>query len=93
MDDSGVTEGDLLKIHVIDEGKGIPAGFVRTIFKPFVRLDHGAHHGAGLGLTLVRSLVELLGGSVQVHSELGRGTTVRITIPEAPEDKQLDLVS
>jgi signal transduction histidine kinase len=93
VDNSGMTEGDLLKIHVIDEGKGIPAGLVKTIFKPFVRLSQGASNGVGLGLTLVRSLVELHGGSVHVHSEMGRGTTIRITIPEASEDNQHDLIS
>jgi two-component system sensor histidine kinase VicK len=75
---------DLLKIKVADRGKGIPEDFVKRIFSPFVRLNEQAAQGVGLGLTLVRSLVELHGGSVSIWSQEGRGTTVYVTLPEMP---------
>ena len=58
---------------------------IGRVFKPFVRLRQDAGRGAGLGLTLVRSLAELHGGSVYIKSAEGRGTTVIVTIPELPE--------
>ncbi len=92
-DETGMAKGDPLEIRVVDKGNGIPKDFVKTIFKPFVRLDKNVSVGAGLGLTLVRSLVELHGGSVHVQSEMGQGTTVCVTIPETPEDNEHDVVS
>ncbi len=58
---------------------------INKMFKPFVRLHENAGPGAGLGLTLVRSLAELHGGSVFVRSEEGRGTKVLVTVPEMSE--------
>jgi two-component system sensor histidine kinase VicK len=84
-DKRGSGAEDLLKIRVTDHGKGIPEEFVKRVFNPFVRLPEEAAQGAGLGLTLVRSLVELHGGSVYIRSELERGTTVHVTLPEAAE--------
>jgi signal transduction histidine kinase len=82
-DKRGAGSGDLLKIRVIDHGKGIPEEFIQRVFKPFVRLQEDVSRGVGLGLTLVRSLVELQGGSVFIRSEETKGTTVYLTIPEA----------
>jgi len=92
-EETGMARGNPLEIRVIDKGNGIPVDFVKTIFKPFVRLDKDVAVGAGLGLTLVRSLAELHGGSVHIQSEMGRGTTVCVTIPETPEDNEPDVVS
>jgi signal transduction histidine kinase len=83
-DKRGMGEGQLLKIRVTDQGLGIPDDCLRRIFKPFVRLNGREQQGAGLGLTLVRSLVELHGGSVYVRSVEGEGTSVYITVPEIP---------
>lgn len=83
-DKRGLGESNLLRIRVTDQGKGIPDKFLRQIFKPFVRLNGRQGRGAGLGLTLVRSLVELHGGSVYVRSIEGEGTTIHITVPEIP---------
>ncbi|UCH83044.1 MAG: HAMP domain-containing histidine kinase [Candidatus Latescibacterota bacterium] len=83
-DKRGMRETDLLKIRVIDEGVGIPDHSLRRIFKPFVRLEGHAVQGSGLGLTLVKSLVELHDGSIHVRSIEGQGTTVNITVPETP---------
>ena len=83
-DKRGAAAGDLLKIQVTDHGDGIPEEFVKGVFKPFVRLQEDVSRGVGLGLTLVRSLVELQGGSVFIRSEKKKGTTVHVTIPETP---------
>jgi signal transduction histidine kinase len=83
-DRRGADAGNLIKIRVADRGVGIPEDSIRAVFKPFVRLQEGESRGAGLGLTLVRSLAELQGGSVFIRSEENKGTTVYVTIPEAP---------
>jgi signal transduction histidine kinase len=81
-DNMEMTTGDLLRIRVMDRGRGIPESHLGTVFEPFVRLSEDVADGTGLGLTLVRSLVELNRGCVHVRSEMGRGTTVCVTIPE-----------
>lgn len=80
----GGGDGELLKLRVTDQGNGIAPEDVKRIFKPFVRLDAGRGKGSGLGLTLVRSLVDMCDGDVSVRSENGRGTTVFVTLPLLP---------
>lgn len=78
----GMRRQDLLKIKVTDHGLGIPTASLKRIFAPFVRLHEDIADGSGLGLTLVRSLVELYGGDVYIQSSREEGTTVHVTIPE-----------
>jgi signal transduction histidine kinase len=67
---------------VTDQGPGIPPEMKDRIFDRFETHPHGSgHRGAGLGLSIVRSFVELHGGSVVVESDIGRGTTVRCIFP------------
>lgn len=67
---------------VTDQGPGIPAEKKDRIFKSFESDPLGSRHrGAGLGLSIVRSFVELHGGTVSVDSAVGRGTTVTCTFP------------
>jgi len=80
-DRRGGAERELLRIRVVDDGVGIPAQYLKTVFNPFVRLREDVAEGSGLGLTLVRSLVELSGGDVSIRSDAGEGTTVHVTIP------------
>jgi signal transduction histidine kinase len=77
---------ELLKIKVVDHGMGIPKSYLKRIFVPFVRLHDDVAEGAGLGLTLVRSLVVLYGGDVHIRSSQKEGTTVHVTIPEMEEE-------
>lgn len=76
---------DGVKIAVKDTGKGIPAEEQARIFEPFQRVQGdataGARRGAGLGLSLVKSIAELHGGSVSLDSEAGTGTTVTVFLP------------
>jgi len=82
----GASDGELLKLRVSDQGKGIAADDLKRIFRPFVRLAEPQVDGSGLGLTLVRSLVDMCDGEVSVRSEPGRGTTVFVTLPLQPGD-------
>lgn len=77
----GGSDGELLKLRVSDTGDGISAEDLKRVFRPFVRLDESKVEGSGLGLTLVRSLVDMCDGDVSVRSEPGQGTTVFITLP------------
>jgi signal transduction histidine kinase len=74
------------KLHVAveDEGIGICHDDQQFVFDEFFQVDEPAsqkYRGAGLGLTLVRDLITLLGGEVSILSDVGRGTTIAFTIP------------
>ena len=72
--------GPQIAITVADTGIGIAPEDQERVFAPFVR-GSGARGGAGLGLALVRSFVELHGGSVSLASTPGQGTTVTCLLP------------
>jgi signal transduction histidine kinase/DNA-binding response OmpR family regulator len=74
--------GDTCRIDVIDTGGGIAATDQATIFEAF-RQAPGAigHEGTGLGLTLARQLVEAHGGTVDLESEIGRGSRFGVVLP------------
>jgi len=74
----------LLHIEIEDSGIGIPPDRLSAIFEPFTQADGRRPQeqgGAGLGLAIVRRLVEVMGGTVVVSSIVGRGTTFRLRIP------------
>ena len=73
---------EALVFSVIDRGRGIPREIVDRVFHRFESHALGLQHrGAGLGLSIVRSFVELHGGSVKLDSAEGRGTTVSCIFP------------
>jgi signal transduction histidine kinase len=75
-------QGGLISFSVTDEGPGIPADVKDKVFDWFETNANGSRHrGAGLGLSLVRSFVELHGGRVFVDSIVGKGTTVICEFP------------
>jgi PAS domain S-box-containing protein len=77
--------GSMLRMKVSDTGKGIDAGYLPHVFEPFSQEDATttrSHEGIGLGLSIVRSLVELHGGRIRVASEgRDKGTTFTIEMP------------
>ncbi|GAB4144674.1 MAG: PAS domain-containing sensor histidine kinase [Sphingomonadales bacterium] len=75
-------DGDMLELSVADNGVGIRAEEQAQVFERFQRGSNAAQgKGAGLGLALVRSFIELHGGTVRLASELGKGTTVVCVLP------------
>jgi signal transduction histidine kinase/CheY-like chemotaxis protein len=77
-------ETDHLKFSVEDTGAGIAPDRVDTIFDAFTQEDSSItrkHGGTGLGLSIVRQLVELMGGTINVVSELGKGTKFEVFLP------------
>jgi len=70
-------------LRIEDQGPGIPQSALSHIFTRFYRADpaRSEHSGVGLGLAIVRQLVELHGGTVTVKSQVGSGTTFQIELP------------
>jgi two-component system sensor histidine kinase KdpD len=73
-------------IEVADAGRGIPADALSRVFEPYYRVPDaaGAAHGTGIGLAVVKALVEAHGGSVRVESAPAMGTRVTVVLPSAP---------
>ncbi|MDQ3940814.1 MAG: ATP-binding protein, partial [Actinomycetota bacterium] len=76
-----------LKINVTDTGNGIPADRMEQVFTPFDRLgaEGSGVQGTGLGLALSKRLVDAMGGTITVVSELGRGSTFSVELAIAPD--------
>jgi PAS domain S-box-containing protein len=77
------TDGHV-EFQVIDTGIGIAPETQAIIFEPFRQADSSTtrrHGGVGLGLYIARRLIELLRGTITVHSELGKGATFRVSLP------------
>ena len=73
-------------IHVCDRGLGIPLTQQHLIFERFYRVDEARNRftgGCGLGLSIVKTLVDSMGGNVTVRSKLGEGSTFTVTLPSA----------
>jgi len=88
------TGGPAVEIRVADRGKGIPREERQHIFDPFYRGRSATRdqvHGTGLGLNLVKKIVEAHGGAIQVTSEPEQGTEFIIRIPAAPPEIQNEL--
>jgi CheY-like chemotaxis protein len=84
-----------LKFYVKDTGFGVPKNRQHAIFDRFVQADIDdtrAFQGAGLGLSISRAYVEMLGGTMWVESEEGKGSTFYFTIPYYAESEQNHLI-
>ncbi len=69
-----------IKTSVTDTGKGIPEDKIPTLFKPFARLQNSMQkEGTGLGLMICKEFVKLMGGEIEVESEVGKGSTFTFT--------------
>ena len=80
---------DRVRLEVTDTGRGIPPDQLPHVFEQFYRVDPSRSRdtgGAGLGLTIVKRLVDAHGGRVGAESELGRGTRISVELPISPGD-------
>ena len=84
------------QLTVLDTGPGIEPSLRTTVFEPFFQGEAATHNqysqGAGLGLSLVREMLHALGGSIELDSELGVGSTFRISVPRAALPKSQNLL-
>ena len=87
-----LTSGRTLTLTVRDTGKGISKDFMdNQLFLPFTQEDSTSTHGVGLGMSIVKSLVSLLGGEVEVQSEENKGTEINVRVPMrmcTPDDNE-----
>ena len=75
-------EGSMIAFTVADRGVGIPEDFQKSVFDRFESRTQGSRHrGAGLGLSIVKSLAELHGGTIELTSTPGQGTRVTVLLP------------
>ena len=84
-----------LRFDVLDTGIGLSREQIGKLFQPFTQADTSTtrgYGGTGLGLTICKRMIELLGGSISVESELGRGSQFTICVPVSSEDarEQID---
>lgn len=87
-EDAGAAGGGL-SFAVTDTGIGIPVEKQQTLFEPFVQTDPSVtrrYGGTGLGLSISRSLVEAMGGRIDIDSAEGRGSTFTVTVPLEPAE-------
>jgi signal transduction histidine kinase/DNA-binding response OmpR family regulator/HAMP domain-containing protein len=81
--------GDDVLLSVADTGRGMTPEQVGRVFDRFYRAESAGPGGSGLGLSIVKSLVELHEGSIQVSSRVDQGTTVTVRLPRAPAAEDL----
>ena len=80
----------LVRVSVVDTGPGIEEKHLPRLFERFYRVDKGRSRelgGTGLGLSIVKHLCDALGGSIQVESAVGKGSTFSFTLLQAGQDK------
>ncbi|MBI5945878.1 MAG: PAS domain S-box protein [Chloroflexi bacterium] len=99
LDVQADAKAGLMRFSVTDTGIGIASGDMQKLFKPFVQVDSSLsrqYEGTGLGLMLVKKLVEMHGGTITLQSEVGVGSCFAFTLPwkQTPEEKEaLDPIS
>ena len=82
----GTEDGEALAFTVQDTGCGIPPELQARLFEPYAQgiLETKLARGSGLGLSIVRALVQRMGGTITVESEVNGGTTFRVAVPVRP---------
>jgi len=94
VDQVAADTGRNVLLEVSDTGMGIPAKDQETLFTRFFRASNATAHnisGTGLGLVIVRTIVENHGGTVRLDSTEGRGTTVTVALPLSAVATQADM--
>ena len=82
----------LMVFHITDTGVGIPSDKLEEVFKPFVRIEtyNQFAEGSGYGMSVVKGLVDLLGGEIHIESEVGKGSHFEIRIPVGEVNKPIE---
>ena len=85
IDVNAVCTGSLIEVRISDRGPGIPPERQSSLFHPFTKSQSGSHspHGTGLGLSVVKAIVEAQGGNVGMYDRQGGGAVFWFTLPEA----------
>ena len=78
---SGSKDINTVRVSIKDNGSGIPKDHLKHIFEPFYSTKEKGK-GTGLGLSISYGIMQKLGGSIQVESEVGKGTTFTLEIPK-----------
>ena len=82
---------DFIDIHIRDEGMGISKKDSKNIFERFIQSDKSLNRkneGSGIGLSIVKSIIELHNGHISVDSQMNIGTTFKIILPKIGEDTE-----
>jgi len=87
----GVEVGDYVAISVSDTGTGIMPEIRHRVFEPFFTTKESSE-GTGLGLSMVYGFAKQSGGHLQIYSEVDKGTTVNLYLPQAKDNAGVDLV-
>jgi len=74
-----VRDNGFVRIEFTDTGSGMPDEVKKRIFEPF--MTYGKKHGTGLGMAIVKKVIDDHKGKIEIDSEMGKGTTIRIVIP------------
>lgn len=83
-----ITAGDYVRIAVSDSGCGIPSDQLERVFEPFYSTK-SKDKGTGLGLAMVYGFIKQSRGHINIYSEVGKGTTVRLYLPRAGEEADI----
>ncbi|ROV59283.1 response regulator [Vibrio ponticus] len=89
-----ISDNQQLTISVKDSGCGMTPTQLGNVFKPFVQANKGVsrrYGGTGLGMSISKNLIELMGGQIDISSELAIGTTVVITVPIVGHKVKVDI--
>ena len=83
---------NLIVFDITDTGVGIPQDKLEEVFKPFVRIEtyNQFAEGSGYGMSVVKGLVDLLGGEIQIESEVDKGTHFEVRIPVSSVETKLE---
>jgi two-component system NtrC family sensor kinase len=81
-------DDDTIAIEISDNGSGIAEEDIPHIFEPFFSTKHNTR-GTGLGLAIVHGIIQSHDGKIEVRSEVGKGTTIAITLPLKKEIKEI----
>jgi signal transduction histidine kinase len=81
-------QGNHVMFSVEDTGPGIPEALLSHVFDRFWQANRSDHRGAGLGLSIAKSIIDAHSGRITVESKAGCGATFRFTVPVAPSARE-----